>query len=72
MLVTQRRCATSSWSQDFCDYRQLAPELSDPVGSLEVGEHQDVEELGAGSGTERVEALSESALEFIRTHQYLA
>jgi hypothetical protein len=27
---------------------------------LEVGEHQDVEQLGAGSGTERVEALTES------------
>jgi hypothetical protein len=29
---------------------RVAPELSDPVGSLEVGEHQDVKELGAGSG----------------------
>jgi hypothetical protein len=24
---------------------RLAPELSDPVGSLEVGEHEDVEQL---------------------------
>jgi hypothetical protein len=40
----------------------VAPELADPVGSLEVGEHQDVEELGAGSGTECIEALPESAL----------
>jgi hypothetical protein len=27
-------------------------ELTDPVGSLEVREHEDVEQLGAGSGTE--------------------
>jgi hypothetical protein len=33
----------------------VAPELSDPVGPVEVGEHQDVEELGAGSGAERVD-----------------
>ena len=25
----------------------VAPELADPVGPLEVGEHQDVEQLGA-------------------------
>ena len=31
---------------------RVALELSDPVGSLEVGEHQDVEKLGAESGTE--------------------
>jgi hypothetical protein len=36
---------------------RVAPELSDPVGSLEVGEHQDVEQFGAGSGAERVQAL---------------
>jgi hypothetical protein len=41
---------------------RVAPELTDPVGSLEVGEHEDVEEFGAGSGTERVEALPEPAL----------
>ncbi len=35
----------------------VAPELADPVGSLEVGEHQDVEELGAGGRSEGVEAL---------------
>jgi hypothetical protein len=40
----------------------IAPELSDPVGALEVGEHQDVEELGAGSRTERIQALPEAAL----------
>jgi hypothetical protein len=35
----------------------VSPELADPVGSLEVGEHEDVEQLGARSGTERVQAL---------------
>ena len=32
----------------------VAPELADPVGSFEVGEHQDVEQLGAGNRSERV------------------
>ena len=27
----------------------VAPELSDPVGSLEIGEHEDVQELRSGS-----------------------
>jgi len=27
----------------------LAPELTDAVGAVEVGRHQDVEEFGAGS-----------------------
>jgi hypothetical protein len=31
-----------------------APVLSDPLGALEVGEHQDVQKLGAGSGTQGV------------------
>ena len=31
--------------------------LADPVGSLEVGEHRDAEQLGAWSGTEGVQAL---------------
>jgi hypothetical protein len=34
-----------------------SPELADPVGSLEVGKHQDVEQLGAGSGAKRVEGF---------------
>jgi hypothetical protein len=33
---------------------RVAPELSDPVGSLEVGQHEDAEQLGAGSGAESV------------------
>ena len=31
---------------------RVAPELAAPVGPLEVGEHQDVEQLGAGSVAE--------------------
>ena len=36
---------------------RVAPELGYPVGPLEVGEHEDVEEFGAGSRTEGVQAL---------------
>ena len=32
----------------------VAPELADPVGPLEVGEHEDVEKLDAESRLERV------------------
>jgi hypothetical protein len=46
----------------------VAPELSDPVGSLEVGEHEDVEQLGAGSRTECVETVSEPAFELVGSH----
>jgi hypothetical protein len=37
---------------------RIAPELAYPVRSIEVGEHQDVEQLGAASGAECVEARS--------------
>jgi hypothetical protein len=40
----------------------LVPPIADPVGAIEVGEQQDVEQLGAGSGAEGVQALPESAL----------
>jgi hypothetical protein len=46
----------------------VAPELADPVGALEVGEHQDVEQLGAGSGTEGFETFRDSAFELVGTH----
>jgi hypothetical protein len=42
---------------------RVAPELADPVGSVEV--RQVVGQLGAGGGTEGVEALPWSALEFV-------
>ena len=38
--------------------RRIPLVAADRVGAVEVGEHQDVEQLGAGSGAERVEALS--------------
>ncbi len=28
---------------------RVAPELADPLGAFEVGQHEDVEELGAGA-----------------------
>ena len=37
---------------------RIPPELADPVGAVEVGEHQEVEQLGAGSRPEGVQALS--------------
>jgi len=44
---------------------RVPPELADPVGPVEVGEHEDVEQLSAWSGGERVETLLQSALEFV-------
>jgi hypothetical protein len=35
---------------------RVVPELADPLGALEAGDHDDVEQLGAGSRPERVEA----------------
>jgi hypothetical protein len=49
---------------------RVAPELADPVGSLEVGEHEDVEQLGAWSGAERVQAIVETAVEFVWPHRF--
>jgi hypothetical protein len=43
----------------------VPPELSDPVSSFEVGQHEDVEEFGARSGAERVNALSDPALKLV-------
>jgi hypothetical protein len=47
---------------------RVAPELSDPVGSLEVREHQDVEELGAGSGTKGPLRRLQPAFEIVGSH----
>jgi hypothetical protein len=47
---------------------RMAPDLADPVGAVEVAEPEDVEQLGAGSGAEGVEALPESALQLVGTH----
>jgi hypothetical protein len=46
---------------------RLAPELSDPVRLLEVGRHQEVGQLGAWSGTERLETRLWSALKLVWT-----
>jgi hypothetical protein len=43
-------------------------ELADPLGALETGEHEEVEELSVGSRPERVQTLVWSALELIRSH----
>ena len=48
---------------------RVSLELSNSVGPLEVGEHEDVEKLGAGSQSESIEAFPESALELIRSHR---
>ena len=48
---------------------QVALDLTDPVGSVEVGEHQDVEKLGAGSRTEGVKAFPDAVLKLVGSHQ---
>ena len=47
---------------------RVAPELSDPVGAVEVGQHEDVEQFGAGSRREGVQALPEAALKLVGPH----
>jgi hypothetical protein len=39
---------------------RIASELTDPVGALEVGEHEDLEGLGGGSRPEGIQALAEA------------
>jgi len=67
---TARSVRSLAVDQEFGEGTALrvAPELSDPVGAVEVGEHEDVEQLGAGGGAERVEALPDSLFKFIWTH----
>src|SRR4029450_3003310 len=47
---------------------RVAPELTDTVGSLEVRQHEDVEQPGPGSRPERVQALTNPALELVGSH----
>jgi len=47
---------------------RVTPELTDPVGSLQVGEHQEAEQLGAGSRPEGVKSLTELTLELLQVH----
>jgi hypothetical protein len=44
------------------------PRTRRSVGSLEVGEHQDVEQLGARNGAERLLALAEGLLHLLEGH----
>jgi len=46
----------------------VPPELADPVGAVEVREAENVEQLGAGSRAEGIEAFPEAAFEFIWPH----
>jgi hypothetical protein len=41
------------------------PVRADPVGTLEVGKHEDVEQLSTRSGPEGVQALLQPALELL-------
>jgi len=43
-------------------------ELADPAGAVVVGKREDVEQLGAGSGTERVQTLTKLALKVLQVH----
>jgi hypothetical protein len=46
----------------------VAPELADPVGAVEVGEHEDVEQLSAGSRAESLQTLPQSTLKLVGSH----
>jgi hypothetical protein len=46
-----------------------SPVRADRVGEVEVGEHQDVEKLGAGSGRWGIRASSESRLHLVESHE---
>jgi hypothetical protein len=45
-----------------------SPVRADRVDPIEVGEHEDVEQLGAGSRTERVQALPDSPFQLVGSH----
>ena len=47
---------------------RVPPELTDPVGPIEVGETEYVQELGACRRAERIETFSDSAFELIGSH----
>jgi len=40
----------------------------DRIGPVEVGQHEDVEQLSAGTGAEGVQALPEAPFEFVGSH----
>jgi hypothetical protein len=69
---TARSVRSLAVDQEFAEGAALrvAPELSDPVGAVEVGEHEGLEEFGAASRIEGVETLPKSALELVETPFY--
>jgi hypothetical protein len=66
---TARSIRSSSQSiRSSAKKRLCAPELADPLGVLEVGEHQDVEQFGAWSRPERVDTLAQGVLHLVERH----
>ena len=47
---------------------RVTPKLADPVGSLEDGEHEDVEQFGAGSWAKGIQTLPQSGLKLVGSH----
>ena len=43
--------------------------IAGSLGAFEVGQHQDVEQLGPGSRTEGVEAFTELSLDVLQVHK---
>jgi hypothetical protein len=43
--------------------------IAGSLGAFEVGQHQDVEQLSAGSRTEGVEAFTELSLDVLQVHK---
>ena len=66
VVLGLRPCQVAIRGIDFA--LRVGPELADPVGPLEVREHQDVEQFGGWSRPERIQALAELALELIGSH----
>ena len=56
-ISTRRRCGSRG-----------SPELADPVGSLEVGEHQDVEQFRPGERAESIEPLAQLSFDVLQVH----
>ena len=48
---------------------RVAPELTDPVGAVEVGEQEDVEQLGSSRWRKGLEALRECLLHLVERHE---
>jgi hypothetical protein len=69
---TARRTLSSSSIKELgrtTGSARVAPELSDPVGSLEVAEHEGVEKLGAGRRRQGLETSPESGFHLVEGHR---